>query len=124
METDRPDAVYRLLRWFTLAVALAAVMLFCLITASIPSIEGILMEFDAAFPVFAVALFDIPQAVYWAFAACAVLALIGAQFLNLSAPSRVAVHTGIATALVVLTMLLFAAAFMPLIGLTTKVSNP
>jgi type II secretory pathway component PulF len=124
MEHDRPSAVYRLLRWFTLAVALAAAMAFCLVIASIPSFREIFIEFDANLPVFAMALFDIPQAVYWAVAACAVFALIGAQFLNLSAPSRVAIHAGIATALVVLTMLLFAAAFMPLIGLTSKVSNP
>lgn len=123
MEPDPPKAVHGLLRWFTLAVALVAVMPFCLVIASIPSFEEIFLEFDAVIPQFTVLVLDIPQAAYWAFATCAVFALVGSQFLNLSAPTRVAIHASVATALIVLAMLLFAAAFMPLIALTKKLSS-
>jgi type II secretory pathway component PulF len=123
MKPDLPGAVFGFLRWLTLAVALAAVILFALVVASVPSFLEVFIEFDAELPVFAQFLFDIPQGIYWAVAACAMFALIGSQFLNLSAASRVAIHAGVATALTMLTMLVFVAAFMPLIGLISKLSN-
>jgi hypothetical protein len=58
-----------LLRWLTLAVALAAVMPFSLLIATIPSFLEVFLEFDAELAV----------------AAGAVSALIGSQFLTSAA---------------------------------------